>query len=208
MPLSGRIQRSFGPLRSLPSKSFTRTVIFLSGVISHNSFFPSAQATRFPSLSKYVPLERPDGFSQSVAARSSAFHFTMRWLGWSVKKTLPSLSAAGPSVNSHPPASFSSVAPGAMIFESAAGREPAIRSRLRAIRMATVGTGARMTDLIQSQSGCHARTDATKTSNIEHRTLYIEHRTSNVEHPMQCRVGGGWIPLPQDGGMGRDLPEV
>ena len=46
----------------------------------------------------------------------------MRSFGWSVKKTLPSASAAGPSVNAKSPASFSTVrAGGAQVLESGRG---------------------------------------------------------------------------------------
>ena len=42
--------------------------------------FSSAQAIRLPSLSKYVPLERPAGLSQSEVV-PSVLHLTMRSLG-------------------------------------------------------------------------------------------------------------------------------
>ena len=122
-PPSGRSQTSLGPLSSLPSKSFTTTVTFFAGSIIHISFFSSAQAQRLPWASKHRPLDRPQGFMK-VVSLPSVLHFMIRSLGWSVKNTLPWASAAGPSVNSNPPASTVSFAPGAMIG-TLGGREPA-----------------------------------------------------------------------------------
>src|SRR4051812_34917741 len=79
----------------------------------HNSFFSSAQARRLPLASKHRPLDRPHG-CRKVLSLPSVLHFRMRSLGWSVKKTLPSASAAGPSVKAKSPASFSNLAPGAI----------------------------------------------------------------------------------------------
>src|SRR5262245_66039450 len=75
-----------------------------------SSFFSSAQAHRFPLASKQRPLDRPHGL-RKVDSLPSMPHLRMRSLGWSVKKTLPSASAAGPSVNWKSPASFSTLAP-------------------------------------------------------------------------------------------------
>ena len=60
-----------------------------------------------------MPLARPAG-CRNVESLPSTLHFRMRSFGWSVKKTLPSASHVGPSVNSKSPASFSSLAPGAI----------------------------------------------------------------------------------------------
>ena len=62
-----------------------------------------------------------------VVSLPSVLHFMIRSLGWSVKKTLPWASAAGPSVNSNPPARTVSFAPGAMI--GALGGRPAVLPR-------------------------------------------------------------------------------
>src|SRR6185503_5633785 len=87
--------------------------------IDQSSFFSSAHAIRLPALSKYVPLLRPAGCTK-VVSLPSTLDFMMRSLGWSVKKTLPSLSAAGPSVNEKSPESFSRFAPGAFKSTGAA----------------------------------------------------------------------------------------
>src|ERR1035437_5591339 len=81
--------------------------------MDHNSVFSSAQAMRLPLPSKYIPLARPAG-SRNVDNLPSTLHFMMRLFGWSVKKTLPSLSHVGPSANWKSPESFSSFAPAAM----------------------------------------------------------------------------------------------
>src|SRR5262245_61668550 len=85
--------------------------------MDHNSVFSSAQASRLPCASKHMPLARPAG-SMNVDNLPSTLHFMIRLFGWSVKKTLPSLSHVGPSVNLNSPASFSSFAPGAMTEEA------------------------------------------------------------------------------------------
>src|SRR5882762_9705526 len=52
----------------------------------------------------------------NVDCLPSMLHSIMRSLGWSVKKTFPSASHVGPSVNSKPPASFFRVWPGAILL--------------------------------------------------------------------------------------------
>src|SRR6266446_7815143 len=119
MPPPGVIQTSFGPLSSLPSKSLTTTVALPAGSTRQSSFVASAQAQRFPWASKHSPLARPHG-CRKVESFPSVLHFRMRSLGWSVKKTFPCASQAGPSVNANPSASFCKLSPGAMILLSAA----------------------------------------------------------------------------------------
>src|SRR4051794_25379651 len=67
---------------------------------------------RFPCASKQSPFDRPHG-PLNVESLPSTDHFRIRSFGWSVKKTLPSASDAGPSVNLNSPASICSFAPGA-----------------------------------------------------------------------------------------------
>ena len=80
--------------------------------MDHSSFFSSAQASRFPSRSKYMPLLRPAG-CRKVESFPSRLHSRIRSLGWSVKNTLPAASAVGPSAKDSSPASLWTVAPGA-----------------------------------------------------------------------------------------------
>src|SRR5688500_17919015 len=97
--------------------------------MDQSSFFSSAQATRLPVRSKYIPLLRPAGW-RNVERVPSTLHFRIRSLGWSVKKTFPAASAVGPSVKEKSPASFSTVAPGARrSSEATAGRATASATR-------------------------------------------------------------------------------
>src|SRR5215472_9179899 len=82
-----------------------------------------------------------------VESLPSTLHLRMRSLGWSVKKTFPSLSHAGPSVKEKSPASFWSDAPGAITGLSAA-RAAVTPSRRRKRRGFIEGRP------IQEEKGC------------------------------------------------------
>src|SRR5437868_788666 len=96
IPPSGRIQTSFGPLSSFPSRSLTSTVTCLDEEIDHSWFCSSAQAIRSPLRSNHMPFDLPHGFIHSET-EPSTLHFMIRSLGWSVKNTFPERSVAGPS---------------------------------------------------------------------------------------------------------------
>ena len=144
MPPSGRIHKSLGPLSSLPSKSFTTTSTVPSGRMHHSSFFSSAHAHRLPSLSRHSPLERPQG-CLNVESFPSTDHLRMRSLGWSVNRTLPSASQAGPSVNLKPSANWTTVAPGATMSSAACSGTASRRARRTDLKRQTgtaTGDGA------------------------------------------------------------------
>jgi hypothetical protein len=57
----------------------------------------SAQARRFPLLSKYKPFDLP-ALSINKERFPEVSYFQILLLGWSVKNTFPYISLAGPSV--------------------------------------------------------------------------------------------------------------
>ncbi len=67
-----------------------------------------------------MPLDRLLGF-MNTESLPLTLHFMIRSFGWSVKYTLPSGSQVAPSVNSNSPASFSTLAPGAVTLVISTG---------------------------------------------------------------------------------------
>src|SRR5882724_1442689 len=114
MPPLLSIHKSLGPFRCLPLYNDTSTVTLPRVSIDHSCSCSSAQAIRLPFLSKYIPLERP-AESKKTDSLPSVSYSHILLLGWSVKKILPRLSTAGPSVKLNWPDTSTGTVPAAIM---------------------------------------------------------------------------------------------